>query len=647
MGLLWGTQNQLVADAAPVPANCRIIPRPVRMECGQGEFTLAGKTVISTPRIVATGASRQAGQFLADRLVAAGVPVRLEARGQEDGAISLSVSPDFGLGTEGYELEVTPRRIRVKASGAAGAFYAVQTLRQLLPPEIESGEKLPGAALKIPCVKIVDKTRLPYRGLMLDPARYFIEKAEVLKIIDGMSYYKLNRLHLHLTDSTGWRIEIKKYPRLTDSKNWPITEEERGRGFYTQEDMREIVRYAQSRHVMVIPELEMPQHSVIATRMCPELLCREGATEDAEICAGSDRSHRLLCDIVDELVAIFPAPYLHIGGDEYLGSGWAKCPDCKNRIRTAQLEKEDNPDLAATFAKASGKKNKYLLYRYLMRRVAAHVRSRGRIPVLWDDLAWQGKPPEGAMILQWHYKGGMDFFVNIPWAECPAFQAASKGHDVVASPFSHLYLDLPCSVEKIYGFEPVPVGLTKEQERHVLGAQANNWDCPADQLEFRVFPKVIALAEITWSPKSSRDYLDFSARLARHYPRLDAMKIAFERDPRVDSRKIGSWTPASFSNGTAAVTCDISAHLAKAGEYIISPCYTKGNHAVNIEWIALLEDGTEIGRDTHVGQSGYSHVANSYRVRLPARKPGAIYRVLVKLTGMGGEDSHGDVYMFP
>lgn len=618
-----------------------VIPLPLSCETREGQFTINAST-----RVVAGGAGLAAGKFLADCLAASGNSVRLEASGPEDGAITFSVSPDERLGAEGYELDVTPRRIQVKAAGEAGAFYSVQTLRQLLPPPAEDGKKT-GAPWKLPCVKITDRPRFPYRGLMLDPARYFIDKAEVIKIIEAMAYYKLNRLHLHLTDSTGWRIEIKKYPKLTDAKHWPVIDETRGRDSYTQDDMREIIRFAQSRNVMIIPELEMPQHSVIATRMVPELLCAAGATEDAEICAGSDRAYAVLCDIVDELVALFPAPYLHIGGDEYLGSGWAKCPDCQARMRSEQLEKQDTPELAATFAKAAGEKNKYLLYRYLMRRVAAHVRQRGRTPVLWDELAWQGAPPEGSMVLQWHYKGGMDFFVNTPWTECPAFLAASKGHDVVASPFSHLYLDLPCSVEKIYGFEPMPTGLTKEQERHVLGAQANNWDCPVKQIEFRIFPKVIALAEVTWSPKSGLDYADFSARLARHYPRLDALKIAFERDPRVDSKKIGAWSPVSFSNGIADVSCEIPSHLANAGEYLISPCYTKGNHAVNIEWVALLEDGKEISRDTHPGQSGCCNVANSYTIKRCAKKPGARYQVRIKLQGQGGQDTHGDVCLFP
>jgi hexosaminidase len=368
--------------------------------------------------------------------------------------------------------------------------------------------------------------------MLLDCGRHFMTKDFVKRYIDLLAYHKLNVLHWHLTEDQGWRIEIKKYPRLTAEGAWrPATRadeqprDDRGcyGGFYSQDDIREVVAYAASRYVTIVPEIELPGHCLAALAAYPELSCTGGplavATQwgiyDDVYCAGNDRVFEFLDDVLTEVVALFPAPYIHVGGDEVPKTRWQACPKCQARMKAEHLADERE------------------LQSYFIRRVEQMLTKRGRRLIGWDEILEGGLPPR-ATVQSWR---GMD----------GALAAARAGHDVISSPTSHCYIDYPqgpdptmptwmkqITLETIYSFEPTATELTAEQARHVLGAEANLWTeyAPQPHVDHQAFPRLCALAELTWSPAEKRDFGDFSRRMGVHYQRLDALGVEYYVAPQ-------------------------------------------------------------------------------------------------------------------
>jgi hexosaminidase len=440
---------------------------------------------------------------------------------------------DCGLGEEGYELEVTEKGVVLRAAQPGGLFYGVQTLRQLLPPQIESRKKVLGVKWTIPCVEITDKPRFGWRGSLLDCCRHFMSTDFVKRYIDLLAYHKMNRFHWHLTGDQGWRIQIKKYAKLTEISAWrntgpgnlrppedpPQTDEIYG-GYYTQEDIKDIVAYAKSRYVMVVPEIEMPGHSVGALAAYPQLSCTGGpfkvkntmgVFEDV-YCPGNEETFEFLEDVLTEVVELFPAPYVHIGGDECPKGRWKACPKCQARIR------------------AEGLKDEHELQSYFVKRIEKFLLTKNRRLVGWDEILEGGLAPQ-ATVQSWRGMNG-------------AIAAAKQGHDVIVSPTSHCYFDYPYSkkqaalfpdwmgvlpTEKVYSFEPLPEGLTAQQQRHILGGEGNVWTevAPQEEVESRAYPRLTALAEVLWSAKEGRCWEDFSARLDAHYKRLDVLGVDY------------------------------------------------------------------------------------------------------------------------
>jgi len=374
----------------------------------------------------------------------------------------------------------------VLAPKPAGLVYGSQTVRQLL------------ASRPIPLLRLVDRPRFPWRGLMLDEARHFFGKEFIKQLIDLLVLHKLNIFHWHLCDDQGWRIEIKSRPRLTEVGAWREANGRRYGGFYTQADIREIVTYAQNRFVTVVPEIEMPGHTTAALAAYPELSCTGGPFAAATgwgifhdvLCAGNDATFAFLEKVLGEVLELFPSKFIHIGGDECPKTRWKTCPRCQRRIRDERLNDEHE------------------LQSYFIRRIEKFLNANGRRLIGWDEILEGGLAPN-ATVMSWRGMSG-------------AVAAARAGHDVVASPTSHCYLDYSyerTSVEKAYSFNPIPAELTDEQHKHILGVQGNMWTeltpTVAD-VERQIWPRLCALAEVAWSPAGQRDFADFSARLTAH-----------------------------------------------------------------------------------------------------------------------------------
>jgi hexosaminidase len=458
--------------------------------------------------------------------------------GGDEGSNQVYFKTELLMNPEAYVLEVKKNRIEVKAAKPAGFFYAMQTLRQLLPVEIESQQKHEQIEWAVPVISISDGPAFPWRGFMLDVSRHFFPKKDVLKIIDLLALHKINTLHLHLVDDQGWRIEIKKYPRLTEIGSWRVDREDQHwnsrakqnagekatyGGFYTQDDIKEMVAYAEKRFITIIPEIEMPAHVTSALAAYPQFSCKGGPFTVLPggvwpitdiYCAGKDDTFLFIEDVLSEVFELFPSKYIHIGGDEATKTEWEKCPNCRKRIMTEKL------------------KNVGELQSYFIKRIEKFVSSKGKTLLGWDEILEGGLPAE-ATVMSWRgTKGGID--------------AANMGHDVVMTPTSHCYFDYyqaamdqePLAIggylplKKVYEFNPVPQELGTEAAKHILGGQANLWTEFVPNLkhaEYMMFPRIAAMAEVLWSPKETRSWEDFSRRIQLFMNRYDEMGINYSK----------------------------------------------------------------------------------------------------------------------
>jgi hexosaminidase len=425
-----------------------------------------------------------------------------------------------GYTAEGYSITVTDKRILIEASDEAGAFYALQTLRKSLPV----GAGLPDGAKKVllPAAKITDSPALAWRGMHLDVSRHFFDVAAVERYIDLLALHNLNRFHFHLTDDQGWRIEIKKYPRLTEVGS--LGRDAAGNssnGFFTQEQLRHIVEYAAERHITVIPEVDMPGHMLAALTAYPELGCtggpyeitgRPGVMADI-LCAGNDATMPFLKDIFDEVVEIFPSEYIHIGGDEAPRDRWCECPKCQARIRELGLKKDAHSSAEAK------------LQSWMVEGIGEFLASHGRKIIGWDEIL-EGGAPADAAVMAWRSWMGTRHIVA----------AVRSGHDVVMTPTSSLYFDYfqtpnregeppangggMSTLEMVYNTDIYPAGLTPEERARIIGVQANLWTeyiATVEHLDYMALPRMGALAEVAWSytEPAERDYAAFLPRIKR------------------------------------------------------------------------------------------------------------------------------------
>jgi len=526
------------------PAMPGLVPLPESISTSAGEFRLNSESsiLVSDP---GDAELERLAEYLGEPLrAAAGISLPVSGPGEEsDGAIWLTLIanvqspnrlPDSPLArSESYELSSSPTGIEIRATTHAGLFYGIQTLRQLLPPGGTTGSSSgPGDGWVVPAVEIRDSPRFVYRGLHLDVGRHYFSPEFIKRYIDLLASYKLNVFHWHLTEDQGWRIEIDRYPRLTEigsRRSETILERNfdpyvgdgipHG-GFYTKDEVRDIVAYAAQRYVTVIPEIELPGHSVAALAAYPELACTDGPFEVAtvwgvkeDIYCPHERTFEFLEGVLTEVMELFPSPYIHIGGDEAPKARWKESPVAQGVMRREGLADENE------------------LQSWFIRRIERFLLAHDRRLIGWDEILEGGLAPE-ATVMSWRGVSG-------------GIEAARQGHDVIMTPTSHMYFDYyqgedqsaePLAIggylplEKVYSFEPIPSDLTESEGRHVLGAQGNVWTeyiKTPEHAEYMAYPRALALAEVAWSPKSSRDWTGFLRRLPSQLARLDALGVNY------------------------------------------------------------------------------------------------------------------------
>ncbi len=512
----------------PHPFSFSILPRPRSITFGTGSFPLTCDTAI-----VSNAQTREVGELLAGALSPAlgfSLPMLPEAS-PASGALVLDTDPGLvDLGTEGYRLGVTPQQVTISGSTATGVFYGTQTLRQLLPAEIFSPTPV-RRIWDIAAVVIEDAPRFPWRGFMLDTSRHFFPKEQVRKVIDLLALHKLNRLHLHLTDDQGWRVEIRKYPKLTSVGAWrketligPARNPQGYDGtpyggFYTQDDLRELVAYAAARQITIVPEIDMPGHAQAAIAAYPELGVTGGQVDVGSgwgivpyLFAPTERVVSFLREVLAEVMEIFPGPYFHIGGDEAIKDQWKTSPQVQARIQELGLQDEE------------------ALQHWFISQMGAFLTQHDRRLIGWDEML-EGGIPDGTIVMSWRgMEGGI--------------AAARAHHDVIMAPTTHCYFDYyqssepgePLAIggylplETVYAFEPVPAALSGEEATHILGTQAalGSEDLSTlDRLEYMAFPRTIALAEVAWTAQEHRDFTDFVQRLGVHETRFTRLHVNF------------------------------------------------------------------------------------------------------------------------
>ncbi len=587
-----------------------IVPLPVKMEAGDGAFTITAGTVVVTDEASAPTA-RQLVDYLKP---ATGMALNVAPRTPPGNQAVIALAQDQGLahlGREGYQLTVTPQAIRISSAGQAGLFYGVQTLRQLLPRQIFSATPVGAVAWTVPCVQIEDTPRFAWRGLMLDSGHDFQRKAFVERFIDLMSLHKFNLFHWHLTDLGTWSVEIKGRPKLLEAAT-------RGPGVkpghYTQDEIREVVRYAAERHITILPEIDMPGHEPPALLAYPELDCplpREG--RPWQFCVGNENTYAFLQEVLGQIVELFPGPYVHVGGDECPKDRWLRCPLCQDRMKKEQL--------------ANGEE----LQSYFIRRIEQFLQSKGRRLIGWDEILEGGLAPR-ATVMSWRGMGG-------------GIAAAKAGHDVVMAPTAWTYFDYPNTpLEKVYSFEPVPGELSAEQAQHVLGAQAQMWTDThpsEDRIDALVYPRAAALADVVWSPAASRNYAAFLVRLQAHLPRLAALGVRYKPVPAAGT-VAGRWAPEHTSPTPKVVDWPLAKGLVGPGRYEITFQYEHGASRYQIHAAEIVQDGKVLATDKHFGWTGASDQDNVYQVELPQTADTPL-TLRATVSTDAGSDSHGRI----
>ena len=479
------------------------IPVPLKMEQGTGSFLLSEKTKLYT--------NLQGGEAELWENYLKALPVQLKEARMKDRKqmLFLLITPKTPQlpSPESYTLSVTSQRIEIRATSGAGLFYGMQTLLQLMQPASTG-------SYSVPSVEIEDTPRFAYRGLMLDVSRHFSTKEFIKKQIDALAYYKINRLHLHLTDAAGWRLEIKKYPLLTDFAAWRtdptwkkwwnggrkyLRYDEPGAsgGYYTQDDIREILEYARQHYITVIPEIEMPSHSEEVLAAYPQLSCSGEPYKNSDFCVGNEETFTFLENVLTEVMELFPSEYIHVGGDEAGKSAWKTCPKCQKRMKDEHLANVDE------------------LQSYLIHRIEKFLNNHGRRLLGWDEILQGGIAPN-ATVMSWRGEEG-------------GIAAVTSGHHAIMTPGAYCYLDsyqdAPYSqpeaiggylpLKKVYAYDPVPASLTAEQAKLVYGVQGNLWVeyiPTTEHVEYMIYPRMLALAEVAWSAPERKSWPDFHTR---------------------------------------------------------------------------------------------------------------------------------------
>lgn len=515
-GALAAMAFLLPSTAAGQTADFNIIPRPQQVNVSNdAPFTLSAKTVISLGTN-SQDMKRNANMLASYIEQATGIRPAI-GKSKNGAAIILTIDKTIA-NAEGYKLDADAKQIRIAGASAAGVFYGIQTLRKSLP--LVNGK---ASKVSIPAVHIADAPRFAYRGTHLDVSRHFVTVDSVRQFIDMLALHNINRFHWHLTDDQGWRIEIKKYPLLTQigsKRAQTVIGHNSGKydgkpygGFYTQQQIRDIVKYAADRYITIVPEIDLPGHMQAALAAYPDMGCTGGPYEvwqkwgvsDNVLCAGNDKTLTFIDNVLKEITQLFPSKYIHVGGDECPKTQWQKCPKCQARIKALNLEAKD------------GHSAEERLQSYIITHASNYLKSLGRNTIGWDEIL-EGGLAEGATVMSWRGESG-------------GIAAAKQHHDVVMTPNSYLYFDYYQSLDKaneplaiggylpletVYSYEPMPKELTADEARHIIGVQANIWTeyMPTfKQMQYMALPRMAALSEVQWSQPALKDYTSFTNRL--------------------------------------------------------------------------------------------------------------------------------------
>lgn len=504
--ILLAAAGQKAAAQRNQAAAAALVPLPVQTQWTNATVAISANTAIVTDAATA-GLAVLLNTYVQEQL---GFPLPAQGKNR----IVLTVDTTLQLPPEGYQLRAANNEVRIAAYSTDGIVHGIATLRQLWQPQ--------GKSLRVPGVTITDYPRFAYRGMHLDVSRHFFSVDYIKQLIDQLAFYKINNFHWHLTDDQGWRIEIRKYPKLQSIAAWrnqtlighkkELPHQFDGRkygGYYTQDEIPEVVAYAAARHINVIPEIEMPGHALAALAAYPELGCTKGPYKTAEFwgvfddvfCAGTDSTFTFLEDVLDEVFALFPSPYIHLGGDECPKVRWAKCPACQRRMKTEQLKNEDE------------------LQSYFVKRIAKYIQSKGRKVVGWDEIL-EGGLAHGAAVMSWRGVEG-------------AVEAAKQEHQVIMTPEDELYFDHYQSLyrteptaaggytplREVYEYDPLHAAGDTALLPYIAGIQGQMWSeylPTVQQANYMINPRLLALAERAWSPRETRSYPDFLQRLAVH-----------------------------------------------------------------------------------------------------------------------------------
>lgn len=617
-GPYFGAEAQTEVEPA-------IIPKPVQMEKKGGKFEIGNFTILEVPD--RTPEVMMVARYLGQQILrSTGFQVKVVLAGENKDSraniisIALNRKDDAVLGKEGYTLEVSTGLILLRANRAAGLFYGVQTLMQLLPPEIESPQVVKKNYWLVPGYKIMDYPRFAWRGLMLDVSRHFFTKAEVLRFIDDMVKYKYNVLHWHLTDDQGWRVEIKSLPKLTEVGAWraprvgrmsqmtpPTADEPKTYGgFYTQEDIIEIVQYAQDRFVNVMPEVDVPGHSMAMVAAYPELSCTPGeyrvnsgekfmnwanggftAIVDNTLCPSNELVYQYLDKVFTEIARLFPFEYIHMGGDECAKNFWAKSDAVKQLMQRENL------------------KDLHEVQSYFVKRVERIIQNKGRKMMGWDEILEGGGLPESTAVMSWRgEKGGIE--------------ASKSNHKVVMTPSSYVYLDYNqgeawveppiyanLRMNRSYNYEPIPAGANASM---IMGIQGNLWTEQVPSLraaQYMVWPRGLALSEVMWTPKDKKNFNEFVKRVEKHFDRLDQSQTKYARtiyDPIITAKKKADNT-LSIELSTEVEGLDVYYSLDETHPDNFYPKYTEAllvpKDAINLK-VITYSNGVKKGRQIDI-----------------------------------------------
>jgi hexosaminidase len=484
--------------------NISLIPKPEKLEMKSGSFVFSNNTPVIYNEFSKTLAGYLSEQF--KNLYGIEIKTGINEGKNNTSCINLEINKSFkDANPESYSISIKPDGISILSGNEKGLFMGIQTLLQIFPDSIKKNENI---SIQIPCLEIFDKPRFEWRGLNLDCGRHFMTKDFIKRYIDILASYKFNKFHWHLTEDQGWRIEIKKYPKLTEIGAW--RKEADGTiygGFYTQNEIKEIVEYAKSRYITIIPEIEMPGHCLASLASYPENSCTGGPFEVGTqwgvmkdvYCAGNEKTYEFLENILTEVIALFPSEYIHIGGDEAPKDRWKECPKCQAKIKSEKL------------------KDEHELQSYFIKRISDFLASKGKKIIGWGEIL-QGGLSSGATVQSWE-----DFKA--------AIEAVKQKHYSVCSPASHTYLNGDAdnlNLQTCYSFNPIPEELKEEEWKYILGSEANLWteQAPQETVDGKLFPRILALAEVFWT-NNPKNYDEFYARVQKHYSRLTARNIKY------------------------------------------------------------------------------------------------------------------------